>query len=289
MIPGCEIDVSKEIAGRKELSETLNDPFYADFTILCGESAWKVSRAVVCSASGFFRGAWENDMQEKLNGQVELEETDERHVAAMLRFLYKGCYYNNPLTVSEGDHSRELAFHVAMYCIADRYRIQDMMTHAIAHLSRTSSNHCYRQTVTALGRFGNIETATLSDEGNKFFQEFATAVRLNDATIPQGPSNRMTKQLAKQARWYMAREKRREGLAELLLEIDGFGKVVLNDLSSNPLHKDVIITMNKFCCDYNIKHEFYHTNLVGRYCEAGSSLCPICVREGSEHELREAL
>ncbi|CAH0019873.1 unnamed protein product [Clonostachys rhizophaga] len=76
----------------RELTSSLQRLFssgsYSDLTILCGESQYKVHRALVCSRSSFFEAACRNSFKEAETGEISLPDDDPVAVKMMIRYFY---------------------------------------------------------------------------------------------------------------------------------------------------------------------------------------------------------
>ncbi|KAK7432412.1 Kelch-like protein 10 [Neonectria magnoliae] len=74
------------------LSKLLLSEKFSDMTILCRGHEFKAHRAIVCTQSSFFDGAFSTSFKEAASKTIELPEDDPEVVKRFLEFLYTGSY-----------------------------------------------------------------------------------------------------------------------------------------------------------------------------------------------------
>ncbi|KAK7415696.1 hypothetical protein QQX98_005731 [Neonectria punicea] len=74
------------------LSKLLLSEKFSDMTILCGGHEFKAHRAIVCTQSSFFDGAFSTSFKEAASKTIELPEDDPEVIKRFLEFLYTGSY-----------------------------------------------------------------------------------------------------------------------------------------------------------------------------------------------------
>ncbi|KAG6986521.1 multicopper oxidase abr1 [Physcia stellaris] len=124
---------------------------YSDLTIICGDSKFKVHKAIVCTQSKFFAAACRNNYIEDRTSTIELHEETDYLVQAMIQFLYTTrCQISNYEERKRGhcDHPEGEAhscndpschrwiygFDIALYTMGDKYDIPGLRIYACLRL-----------------------------------------------------------------------------------------------------------------------------------------------------------
>ncbi|KAI9672634.1 MAG: hypothetical protein M1831_000069 [Alyxoria varia] len=76
---------------------------FSDFTILCQGRRYPVHKALLCSRSRFFDGAFNGHFAESRTGEIDLSEDDEEAVKHMIHYFYHLDYLDEPNTVEEAN------------------------------------------------------------------------------------------------------------------------------------------------------------------------------------------
>ena len=105
-----EMSETPQPHGPKILEQLWNKGSYSDLMIECEGRVFKVHKAVVCSASGFFKAADESQMKESETGVVRLEDFSAITIERVLSFVYTQDYtVNGGEIIKEADADEPVA------------------------------------------------------------------------------------------------------------------------------------------------------------------------------------
>ncbi|KAL2006817.1 hypothetical protein VTN00DRAFT_9485 [Thermoascus crustaceus] len=80
---------------------------FSDFTIVCGDSEWKVHRVILCAQSQYFRVICKECYREGTSRRLELKEEDPDVIQAVLSFLYTDDYETDVIGDSQDANGRD--------------------------------------------------------------------------------------------------------------------------------------------------------------------------------------
>ncbi|MCJ1433261.1 hypothetical protein MMC27_002620 [Xylographa pallens] len=102
---------------------------YTDFKIVCEEKTFDVHRVVLGTASEYFDKMLGSSFKEANTGMVMLDEVRAGHMEIILNYIYRNQY-----------DSQSVGTHVAIYVLADRFRIDSLMAAVIIKLDELMSS-----------------------------------------------------------------------------------------------------------------------------------------------------
>jgi len=74
----------------EDMTKLLDDPETSDYTLKCGSKIFKAHKAILGARSRVFRAMFLSGMKETLEGEVVIEDLDEKILEEVLFFLYTG-------------------------------------------------------------------------------------------------------------------------------------------------------------------------------------------------------
>ncbi|KAK5677934.1 hypothetical protein LTS10_009817 [Elasticomyces elasticus] len=110
---------------RESIIGLLESGNFSDLTIKAGTCTWAVHKAIICSQSDFFLKACTGRFQEATSNTICLDGDDNDAVDAMINFFYRRTYCE-PTDTSD-DEVASGVLHIAVFAIADKYDIADLM------------------------------------------------------------------------------------------------------------------------------------------------------------------
>ena len=74
----------------EDMTNLLEDPETADFTLKCGSKSFKVHKGILGARSKVFRAMFLSGMKEALDGEAVITDSDEKTLEEILHYLYSG-------------------------------------------------------------------------------------------------------------------------------------------------------------------------------------------------------
>ncbi|KAI0815425.1 hypothetical protein GGR55DRAFT_628824 [Xylaria sp. FL0064] len=143
----------------RELMSSLRELYYSgeysDLTISCGQSCYRVHKALVCPQSDFFTAACGGGFKEMREGIVDLPDDDPWAVKMMVDYFYHFEYdiqsVREPSQISsEATHASfgetsqipsSLVLHTMVYALAEKYNIPGLKDFALQEFKAAVAEH----------------------------------------------------------------------------------------------------------------------------------------------------
>ncbi|TRX91084.1 hypothetical protein FHL15_008066 [Xylaria flabelliformis] len=143
----------------RELMSSLKELYYSgeysDLTISCGQSRYRVHKALVCPQSDFFIAACGAGFKETREGIVDLPDDDPWAVKMMIHYFYHFEYdtqsiWEFPQNSSEATHASlseasqmpsSLVLHAKIYALAEKYNICGLKDFALQEFKAAAIEH----------------------------------------------------------------------------------------------------------------------------------------------------
>ncbi|KAI0184039.1 hypothetical protein EV127DRAFT_351381 [Xylaria flabelliformis] len=128
---------------------------YSDFTISCGQSRYRVHKALVCPQSDFFTAACDGGFKETREGIVDLPDDDPWAVKMMVHYFYHFEYDTQSVMESSQNSSEathdsfgeasqipsSLVLHAKIYALAEKYNICGLKDFALQEFKAAAAEH----------------------------------------------------------------------------------------------------------------------------------------------------
>ncbi|KAL7821847.1 hypothetical protein V8C26DRAFT_323121 [Trichoderma gracile] len=101
-----------------------------DFELVCNGHSIRLHKVVVCLQSRVIKAACTGSFEEA-SGRYEMQDCDFDDVQRLVNFLYAGDYY-----WGETEQTHELAVHISMFALADKYLIDGLLKRATSYFQR---------------------------------------------------------------------------------------------------------------------------------------------------------
>ena len=203
-----------------------------------------------------------------------MHELNEEVAAAMIKFMYTGCYCAPSDPNHDEESPRDLSFHIAMYSAADQYQVHDLKATAVARYRRLISSRCRRTLTTA--------------QEEELSEGFCAAVILTSETWSNDFSKGIGRCLVE-----VSRECLLESPASARIVREAFCAVkelafeVANDMTKRSVRAEVLDDLTEIQCTHLDDHMFLtQFDDVGWFHSGeGMIYCPLCAKNDLEHPL----